>query len=203
MADNGVQSLEGTEARTDDAPPAEQKNTEITPEGGAAPAPTEAGQPPAAEPAMRSEPDTIRSVFVARTAAWSVTVVGGFAEMETVDVGLAVRGAYRAHLSVGEAEAIAGAPAAEGDVLRQAYRARAGAEAAAQPRPKQRTARRATGSVSSPGRKAGAAKAKKRAARAAPAKAKKRSAAAAKAKPRAASRRAAARPARRGKRRRG
>lgn len=183
MADNGAQALEETAARIENAPAQDRK--------------TDAGAAPG------GDRDAIRSVFVARTAASSAASAGGFARMATADEGLAVRGAYRAHLSVTEAEAVAGDPAAGGDLLRKAYLARAVADAAVQTRPKPRPARRVKRSAS-PRRKAAGAKAKPRTTRNAsskPSKPKKRGTAGARTKPRAAAKRAAARPARRGKRR--
>jgi hypothetical protein len=187
MANNGAQTLEGTEEKKiENAPPAiEEKKTEVAPNAGAAPG-TPSTEAPAAEPSVpTSDQDTIRSVFVARTAAASAASVGGFSQMETTDNGLAVRGAYCARLAVVVAEVVAGEPAVEGDVLRKAYLAHAVAEMAAQPRPAKRSA---VGKH----KKAPAAKAKQRAAHASSAKPKKLSVAGAKAKPRAATRRAAA-----------
>jgi hypothetical protein len=193
MADNGAQTLEGTEEKVENAPPPiEDKKAEVAPEAAAAQA-APSGEPRVTEPAPTSEQDTIRSVFVARTAAAIAASVAGFAQMETTDDGLAVRGAYCARLAVVEAEVVSGAPAAENDVLRKAYLAHAVADMAAQPRPVKRSA------AGKP-KKAPAAKAKPRAARAPSAKPKKHGAAGAKAKPRAATGRAATRPAR-GKRR--
>ncbi len=194
MADNGVQALEGTEAKIEDAAPmTEEKKAEAAPQA------AQTGETPAAEAAVSDgRQDAIRSVFVARTAAWSVAPMGGFAQMETADDGFAVRGAYVAHLSVSEAEAVAGESAAEGELLRKAYLARAVADAAVQPSPKRPAARPARRSASSPGRKAATRTVKKRARRAPATKAKKRATAGARAKPRATR---AARPARRGKRR--
>jgi hypothetical protein len=192
MADNGAQTLEGTEEKVENAPPPiEEKKAEVAPEAAAAPA-APSREPQATEPAPTSDQDTIRSVFVARTTAAIAASVAGFAQMETRDDGLAVRGAYRARLAVVEAEVVSGAPAAENDVLRKAYLAHAVAEMAAPTRAAKR------GAAGKP-KKASAAKVKPRAARAS-AKPKKLGAAGAKAKPRAATRRAAARPAR-GKRR--
>jgi hypothetical protein len=194
MVDNGAQTLEGTEEKAENAPPPiEEKKAEAAPEAAATPA-APSGEPRASEPAPASDQDTIRSVFVARTTAAIAASVAGFAQMETTDDGLAVRGAYCARLAVVEAEVVTGASAAENDVLRKAYLAHAVAEMAAAPRVAKRSA------AGKP-KKASAAKAKQRAARAAPAKPKKRGAAGAKVKPRAATRRAAARPAGRGKRR--
>jgi len=134
------------------------------------------GEALAAEPAPPTrDHDTIRSAFVARAAALRVASVGSFAQMETTDDGLAVRGAYRAHLSVVVEKVVAGDPAAEGDVLRKAYLARAIADAAAQPRPKRHAARPAKRSAVEPGRTAPVTKAKVRVAPSLPAKAKKRS----------------------------
>jgi hypothetical protein len=190
MADNGAQTLEGTEEKVENAPrPTEEKKAEVAPNAGIAPG-TPSGAAPAAEAAApTSDQDTIRSVFVARTAAAIAASVAGFAQMETTDDGLAVRGAYCARLAVVEAEVVSGAPAAENDVLRKAYLAHAVADMAAQPRAAKRSA------AGKP-KKAPAAKAKPRAARAPAAKPKKLAAAGAKAKPRAATRRAPARPAR-------
>jgi hypothetical protein len=195
MADNGAQTLEGTEEKAENAPrPTEEKKTETAPEAAAAEA-ASSGEGQATGPAPASDQETIRSVFVARTAAAIAASVAGFAKMETTNDGLAVRGAYCARLAVVEAEVVSGAPAAESDVLRKAYLARAVADMAVQPRAAKRSA------AGKP-KKAAAAKAKPRAARAAAAKPKKLGAAGAKAnKPRAATRRAAARPAGRGKRR--
>jgi hypothetical protein len=194
MADNGAQTLEGTEEKAENAPrPIEEKKTEGAPEAAAKEAASSGGAQ-ATGPAPTSDQETIRSVFVARTAAAIAASVAGFAQMETTNDGLAVRGAYCARLAVVEAEVVSGAPAAESDVLRKAYLARAVADMAAQPRVPKR------GAAGKP-KKARAAKAKPRAARAAAAKPKKLGAASAKAKPRAATRRAAARPAGRGKRR--
>jgi MFS family permease len=136
-----------------------------------------------------SDQDTIRSAFVARAAASRAASVGSFAQMETTDDGFAVRGAYRAHLSVVVEKVAAGDPAVDGDVLRRAYLARAIADAAAQPRPKRHAARPPKRSAGEPGRTAPGTKAKTRVAFTSPAKAKKRSPS--RTKPR-----AAARPAR-------
>jgi MFS family permease len=146
----------------------------------------------AAEPVPpTSDRDTIRSAFVARAAASRVVSVGSFAQMETTDEGYAVRGAYRAHLSVVVEKVVAGDPAAEGDVLRKAYLARAIADAAAQPHPKRHTARSAKRSVAEPGRTAAGTKGKRRVAPTSAGKTKKRSSSRTKPRP-------AARPARRG-----
>jgi hypothetical protein len=193
MADNGAQTLEGTEEKVENTPPPmEGKETVVSPKAAVEP-PAPSGEERAAEPpAPTGDQDTIRSVFVARTAASSAASVGGFAQMETTDDGLAVRGAYRARLAVVEAEVVAAAPPAENDVLRKAYLAHAVAEMAAQPRPAKRSA-------AGKQKKAPPAKPKQRAARASSAKPKKFSVAGAKSKPQTAVRRAAA--ARRGKRR--
>jgi colicin import membrane protein len=194
MADNGAQALEGTEEKAENAPrPTEEKKAETAPEAAAAES-ASSSEAQSSGPAPASDQETIRSVFVARTTAAIAASVAGFARMETTNDGLAVRGAYCARLAVVEAEVVSGAPAAESDVLRKAYLARAVADMAVQPRAPKR------GAASKP-TKASAAKAKARAARAAAAKPKKLGAASAKAKPRAATRRAAARPAGRGKRR--
>jgi hypothetical protein len=189
MADNGVQALEGTEEMIENAPPvAEGKKPEATPQAPAAGAAPTAQTEAQAEPVMPgAHQDTIRSVFVARTAASSEVSIGGFAQMETTADGLAVRGAYVAHLSVGETEAVAGDTAAEGDLLRKAYVARAAADAAA-PARKRAPARPARRSAVKPARKAARTGAKKtaRPRPAVKAKAKKRTAA--RAKPRAARR---------------
>jgi hypothetical protein len=189
MVDNGAQTLEGTEEKVENGPPPiEEKKAQVAPEAAAAPA-APSGEPKASEPAPASDQHTIRSVFVARTTAAIAASVAGFAQMETTDDGLAVRGAYCARLAVVEAEVVSGAPAAENAVLRKAYLAHAVAEMAAAPRVAKRSA------AGKP-KKASAAKPKQRAA-----KPKKLGAASAKAKPRATTRRAAARPAGRGKRR--
>jgi hypothetical protein len=168
MAGNGAPMLEGTNEKVENTPPPmEGKQTAVSPRA-AVELPTPSGEARAA--------DTIRSVFVARTAAASAASVGGFAQTETTDVTLAVRGAYCARLAIVEAEAVAVNPAAEGDVLRKACLARAVADAA-QPRPK----RRATSTTK---RKKSATKSKRQVAPASASKAKKRSA-----KPRAAARR--------------
>ncbi len=194
MADNGAQTLEGTEEKVENAPrPTEEKKAGVAPEAAAAEA-APSGEAQATGTAPTSDQHTIRSVFVARTAAAIAASVAGFAQMETTDDGLAVRGAYCARLAVVEAEVVSGAPAAESDVLRKAYLARAVADTIVRPRAPKRSA------AAKP-KKAPAAKTKPRAARAAAAKPKKLGAASAKAKPRAATRRAAAQPAGRGKRR--
>jgi hypothetical protein len=183
MADNDAQTLEGTEAKVENAPPpTDERKIEVAPNVGAEPA-AASGKAPVAEP-PNSDQATIRSVFVARTTALSAASVGGFAQMDTTDEGLAVRGAYRAHLSVMVAEAVAGDPATGDDVLRKAYLARAIANAEAQPRPKRRAARSAKRTVARSGKKAPGTKAKRHVATASSVKAKKRSA-----KPRAAARR--------------
>jgi hypothetical protein len=193
MADNGAQTLDGTEEKVENAPPPiEEKKAEVAPGAGATQA-ASSGEAQATGPAPASDQATIRSVFVARTAAAIAASVAGFAQLETTDDGLAVRGAYCARLAVVEAEVVSGAPATESDVLRKAYLARAVADVAVRPRAPKRSA------AGKP-KKAPAAKAKPRTGRAAAAKPKKLGAARAKAKPRAATRRAAARPVR-GKRR--
>jgi hypothetical protein len=170
MADNGVQAREGTEARTENTPsPAEDKNT---------PSPAEEKTPEAAAEAMApgSDQSTIRSIFVARATASSAEV--GFSQMATADQGLAVRGAYLAHLSAVD-ETVAGGTVADGDVLRRAYVVAHTVTAAALPsRPKRAAARPAKR-----GRKPAAPKPKRRTAGAAAPKAKKRGRPAAKAKP--------------------
>jgi hypothetical protein len=192
MAGNGAQGVEGTEQKVENAPPPTEGKGAVVGRRAAVEPPAPSGEERAAEAsAPTGDQDTIRSVFVARTAA-SAASVGGFAQMETTDDRHVVRGAYCARLAVVVAEAVAGAPAVESDVLRKAYLARAVAEMAAQPRP-------AKQSAAGKQKKAPAVKAKQRAARASSAKPKKLGGAGVKAKPRAVSPRAAA--ARRGKRR--
>jgi MFS family permease len=133
-----------------------------------------------------SDHDTIRSAFVARAAASRVASIGSFAQIETTDDGFAVRGAYRAHLSVSVEKLATGDPAAEGDVLRKAYLARIIADAAAQPRPRRHAARPPKRSAGKPGRTAPGTKGKTRVPSTSPANAKKRSPS--RTKPRAAAR---------------
>lgn len=205
MSGNGVEALEGTEARIEDTPPSTgEKEARVAPTGNDAREAPQSEAPAGEAAAPTSDQAAIRSVFVARTTASSAASAGGFAEIEMSDNGFAVRSAYCAHVTIVEAEAVAVDHTGEGDVLRKAFLARAMADAVAPPRAKQRAARPAQRGTARRAKKAAGAK-PKRAARPAAAKTgakpKKRSAARAKAKPRAAMRRAAARPARRGKRR--
>lgn len=194
MADNSVEAQEGTEGTVESVlPPAEEKKADLQPSGDAAPASPSGAA--AAEPVLVSDQATVRNAFVARTAASSAASVGGFAQMATADDGLAVRGAYRLHFSLAVTEAVAGDPAAEGDLLRKAYLAHAVAGAAVQPGAKRRAARPAKRSAAGRGKKAPGKKAKRPVARASSAAAKKPTA------KRRAPGRTAARPARGGKRR--
>jgi len=70
---------------------------------------------------LGDQSDAIRSVFVARTVVTSAASAGEFAGMETAIEGLAVRGAYLAHLAEGEVEGGGGADLPQGDALRKAY----------------------------------------------------------------------------------
>ena len=192
MADNGAQTLDGTEDKVENAPrPIEEPKAEVAPEAAATPA-APSGEAQATGPAPISDQQTIRSVFVARTTAAIAVSAAGFAQMETTNDGLAVRGAYCARLAVVETEVVSGAPATESDVLRKAYRARAVADMAVPSRPAKRSA------AGKP-KKAPAAKAKQRAARAKAAKPKKLGLAGTKVKGRAAARPATGRGKRRGR----
>jgi hypothetical protein len=150
MADNGGPDLDHAVQEIENAPqPADEQKT-------AAPAAV-----PGADDAGSS---LLRSAYRARSAATEASSTGDFAQMETTDPALLVRGAYRAHLSEGQGET-AGEHDGVGEDIRRAYVARMGAEPKLQRRRAGNAKRRAiTRAAAAPAKKGAAKKRRARAA---------------------------------------
>lgn len=133
MPDDGLPDTADKQIETAPRPPEEKPGAdgEHPAEGEVAPQSQEAAAPEGLQ-------DSIRSVFVARTIASSEESGAGLSHVKDSDDGVALRGAYLAHLADADTAPAGGGDLSSGNVLREAYMARAavGLEARERRRPK-------------------------------------------------------------------
>lgn len=155
MADDGLPDT--ADKQIDTAPRPDQKKPAARAHS------AQAETAPDAQEVIASErmQDSIRSVFVAKTTA-SRDAATDFSHIQDSDDGVALRGAYLAHLADGGTASAAGDGLPGGNVLRDAYLARAAVESEARgrSRPKKSAAARRKAAAPSKRRKSSKSAAK-------------------------------------------